>query len=34
LKELVDSGMGATEISKEMGIARSSVYRLIKEIKD
>ena len=32
LKELVDSGMGATQIAKEMGIARSSVYRLIKEI--
>jgi len=31
LKELVDAGMGATQISKEMGIARSSVYRLIKE---
>jgi len=33
LKELRDSGMGATKIAKEMGIARSSVYRLLKEMK-
>lgn len=30
LRELVDSGLGATAIAKEMGIARSTVYRLMK----
>ena len=30
LKELVESGLGATAIAKEMGIARSTVYRLMK----
>ena len=33
LKELVDAGMGATKIAKEMGIARSTVYRLLKEMR-
>jgi DNA invertase Pin-like site-specific DNA recombinase len=30
LKELVESGLGATAIAKEMGVARSTVYRLMK----
>lgn len=30
LKELLESGLGATAIAKEMGIARSTVYRLMK----
>ena len=30
IKELKDSGMGATEIAKEMGIHRDSVYRVLK----
>ena len=30
IKELKDSGMGATAIAKEMGIHRDSVYRVLK----
>ena len=31
IRELKDSGMGATAIAKEMGIHRDSVYRVLKE---
>ena len=30
IKELKNSGMGATAIAKEMGIHRDSVYRVLK----
>ena len=29
---LIESGVGATEISKTMGIARSTVYKLLREL--
>ena len=29
VKELRDSGMGASEIAKELGIGRASVYRAL-----
>ena len=32
LKALHDSGMGATAISKEMGIGRATVYKILKEL--
>ena len=33
IKTLKGEGMGATAIAKEMGIDRTSVYRLLKEVK-
>ena len=33
IKTLKDEGMGATAIAKEMGIDRTSVYRLLKKVK-
>lgn len=32
--ELKSKGIGATEISKELGIGRSTIYKLLKEEKD
>jgi len=29
VKELRDSGMGATKIARELGIGRASVYRVL-----
>lgn len=34
IKQLMEEGKGATAISKELGIARSSVYRVVKELAD
>lgn len=34
VKSLYDNGMGATDISREMGIGRSTVYKLINEQKE
>jgi len=31
LREMRDAGMGATEISKEMGIGRATVYKILNE---
>jgi len=31
LKEMRDAGMGATDISKEMGIGRATVYKILNE---
>jgi DNA-binding phage protein len=28
----VQEGLGATEIAKQLGIARTSVYRVLKEV--
>lgn len=33
LKELIEKGIGASKISKEMKIGRSTVYKLMKEIE-
>ena len=33
-KELLNEGCGATSIAKQMNIGRSSVYRLMKGVKD
>ena len=31
VRELKESGMGATEIAKQLGIDRTSVYRVLKD---
>ena len=32
IKKLKEEGLGATAIAKEMGIDRTSVYRLLKKV--
>jgi DNA invertase Pin-like site-specific DNA recombinase len=32
VKELQNNGLGATEIARQLGISRASVYRVIKEL--
>jgi DNA invertase Pin-like site-specific DNA recombinase len=32
VKNLLDSGMGPAAIARELGMARSSVYRLLEEV--
>ena len=34
LSTLKQQGFGATEIAKKMGIGRSTVYKLLKEISE
>ena len=33
IQSLKDEGLGATEIARQMGIERTSVYRLLKKVK-
>jgi DNA invertase Pin-like site-specific DNA recombinase len=33
IQSLKSEGLGATEIAKQMGIDRTSVYRLLKKVK-
>ena len=33
IQSLKDEGLGATEIARQMGIERTSVYRLLKKVE-
>ena len=33
IQSLKEEGLGATEIARQMGIERTSVYRLLKKVK-